>query len=123
MPPIEPIGVVRTTIETSSDAPMQGLEEDFEGELVFEEDCLDGLDGLEAGMTIDVLWYAHEADRSVLKVRDGERGVFSTRSPARPNPICVSPCKIIAIDPPRVRVRGIDMVDGSPLLDVKAALR
>lgn len=120
---IEPIGVVRTPIESSSDAPTQGLEEGLEGELVFEEGYLDGLDGLEEGTTVDVLWYAHDADRSVLRVRDDTRGVFSTRSPARSNPICVSPCKILATDPPRIRVRGMDMVDGSPLIDVKAALR
>jgi tRNA (Thr-GGU) A37 N-methylase len=67
-----------------------------------------------------VVWFANRADRSVLRVRD--RGVFSTRSPARPNPVCLTTCRIQAIDGRRIRVRGVDMADGSPVVDLKRPL-
>ncbi|APW98025.1 tRNA (N6-threonylcarbamoyladenosine(37)-N6)-methyltransferase TrmO [Halobiforma lacisalsi AJ5] len=121
---LEPIGEVRTPFETSDEAPRQGLEgeEPTHGEIVLAPAFEPGLEGIEDGETVDVLWIADEADRSVLRVRDGERGVFSTRSPHRPNPICVTTCRVRAVDGRRLAVSGVDMLDGSPVVDLKAPL-
>lgn len=123
MDAFDPIGVVRTPFETLDESPRQGIEADAVGEIVLDEAYVPGLDGLEAGDCIDVLWVADEADRATLRLRDGDRGVFATRSPNRPNPICVSPCTVLAVDPPRVAVRGVDALDDSPVLDLKSRLR
>lgn len=131
----EPIGVVRTPFETPDEAPRQGVEietgtgtgtgigTDATGEIVLDSTYAPGLDGLEPGDRVDVLWIADEADRSTLRLRGGDRGVFSTRSQHRPNPICVSPCTVLAVEPPRLTVRGVDARDGSPVLDLKPTLR
>ncbi|SFC45999.1 tRNA-Thr(GGU) m(6)t(6)A37 methyltransferase TsaA [Halobiforma haloterrestris] len=121
---LEPIGVVLTPFETSDDAPRQGLggEEPAHGDIVLSPAFEPGLAGIDAGETVDVLWIADEADRSILRVRDGERGVFSTRSPHRPNPICVTTCRVRAVDGRRLAVSGVDMLDGSPVVDLKAPL-
>jgi tRNA (Thr-GGU) A37 N-methylase len=51
------------------------------------------------------------------------QGVFATRSPARPNPIGLHPCRIVEIDGARVRVSELEALDGTPVLDVKPVLR
>lgn len=119
---VEPIGEVRTPFETTEDAPRQGLESDADGEIVLSPAYEPGLEGLDDGDAVDVLWIADEADRSTLRVRDGERGVFSTRSPHRPNPICVTTCRVRSVDGRRLAVSGVDMLDGSPVVDLKAPL-
>ncbi|RKD97960.1 tRNA (N6-threonylcarbamoyladenosine(37)-N6)-methyltransferase TrmO [Halopiger aswanensis] len=118
----EPIGVVRTPFETPADAPRQGLETDLEGEIVLAPEYERALEGLAAKKTVEVVWHADRVERSALRVRDGERGVFSTRAPQRPNPICVTTCDVLAVEPPRVTVAGVDMVDDTPVLDLKPSL-
>ncbi|GAB3669078.1 tRNA (N6-threonylcarbamoyladenosine(37)-N6)-methyltransferase TrmO [Halopiger thermotolerans] len=118
----EPIGVVRTPFETRAEAPRQGLETDREGEVVISPAYERALEGLAARERVDIVWHADRADRSTLRLRDGDRGVFATRAPQRPNPICVTTCSVLAVEPPQVTVSGVDMVDGSPVLDLKAPL-
>lgn len=119
---VTPIGTVSTPYATRSEAPSQGLQEDAPGTIHLDDAYAAGLGGLEAGDGVVVVWFAHEADRSVVVTDDG-RGVFSTRSPARPNPICLTPCTVTRVEPPTLGVRGVDMLDGSPVLDVKPQLR
>ncbi|MFB6082349.1 MAG: tRNA (N6-threonylcarbamoyladenosine(37)-N6)-methyltransferase TrmO [Halanaeroarchaeum sp.] len=118
-----PIGTVRTPIATTDDAPRQGMHEDIEGTVEVREEYVDGLAGFEPGTEMVVVWFADRADRSLLRAdkRDG-RGVFATRSPARPNPICLTTVEVLAIDGGTVSVRGVDMLDGSPVLDIKVPL-
>lgn len=119
MPTCDPIGTARTPFGTSDDAPRQGFLDDVEGTIVLDPDYEAGLDGLEPGDGVDVVWFADRADRSVLTLdRDG-RGVFASRSPARPNPICVSRCTVLAVEGASLAVAGVDMLDGSPVLDLK----
>jgi len=122
----EPIGTVDTPIEATTDAPRQGAEADVEGVLHVDPAHEAGLRGVEPGQFLDVVWVAHRADR-VLTVGshrgDGDRGVFATRSPARPNPICVTTVEVLAVDGTDLAIRGVDMLDGSPVLDVKRAMR
>ncbi|MFB6070764.1 MAG: tRNA (N6-threonylcarbamoyladenosine(37)-N6)-methyltransferase TrmO [Halanaeroarchaeum sp.] len=120
---LEPIGRVHTPIETTDDAPRQGLLEDIEGTIELEPQYAEGLDGYEPGDEVVVIWFANEADRSLLRVdKRDDRGVFTSRSPARPNPICLTTVEIVSIDGPNLEVRGVDMLDGSPVLDLKVPL-
>lgn len=118
-----PIGVVHTPFDDRDDTPRQGRLGDAHGTVVLDEQYTPGVAGLEPGEELDVLWVADRADRDVLEARD--RGVFTTRSPARPNPICVTRCTVRAVgdDRRRIDVVGVDMFDESPVLDLKAPMR
>ena len=76
-----------------------------------------------------VLTWLHRSDREVLRVHPRDdfanpmRGVFSTRSPARPNPIGLHEVRILAIDGARVHVSALEAIDGTPVVDVKPVLR
>ena len=86
----------------------------------------DGLLGLEPGGDILVLCHLDRADLDVLQVHPrGDtsrplRGVFATRSPARPNPISVTSARILDIEETTLSVIGLDVLDGTPVLDIKA---
>jgi tRNA-Thr(GGU) m(6)t(6)A37 methyltransferase TsaA len=123
-----PIGVVVSPLTDRADAPLQGREGAPEATLVFDETVTEGLRDLEPGTDVIVLTWLHQADRSVLSTRPRDdpknpiQGVFSTRSPDRPNPIGLHRVNIVAIDGPRIRVRDLEAIDGTPVLDVKPAL-
>lgn len=118
------IGHVETLFESTEAAPRQGFLDDNSGTVHVDEPYRDGLTGFEPGDTVLVVWWADRADRSVVRVRDGDRGVFTTRSPARPNPICLTACELLAVDEDAgtLDVAGVDMADGSPVLDLKRTL-
>ena len=89
---------------------------------------LPGLDGIEVGQTIVVLFWLDRASRDVLKVYPrgdrsrGLRGVFATRSPVRPNPIAISHLEVLGVHDNRIEVRGLDILDGTPVIDIKKEL-
>ncbi len=124
-----PIGVVSSPLTDPSAAPKQGFEGAPDAWVVLEPDVAAGLDGLRPGDEIIVLTWLHRARRDVLRVhpRDDpsnpERGVFTTRSADRPNPIGLHHVEVAAIDGARVRVRGLEAVDGTPVVDLKPVLR
>ena len=123
------IGVVESPLVSRAAAPKQGNEGAPDAWLVFTEGVATGLDDLRVGDAIFVLTWLHQADRDVLRVhpRDDrsspERGVFSTRSAERPNPLGLHRTQILAMDGRRVRVRNLEAVDGTPVLDVKPVIR
>ncbi len=123
------IATVRSTLTDLIAAPKQAHEGAPEAWLLFDRDMLDGLDGLRAGDEIIVLTWLDRAERDVLRahprgdVVNPLQGVFSTRSPARPNPIGLHPVQIVEIDGLRVRVDRLEALDGTPVVDVKPALR
>jgi tRNA-Thr(GGU) m(6)t(6)A37 methyltransferase TsaA len=125
---ITPVGRVESSLGDLDSAPLQGDEGGVEAWLVFEPGVVEGLDGLRAGDRVVVLTWLDRADRSVLRVHprgdvtNPERGVFTTRSPDRPNPIGLHPVEVTAIDGPRVGVRPLEAVDGTPIIDVKPVL-
>lgn len=121
MPTCEPIGTAHTPLETSDDAPRQGFLGGVEGTIELDPAYAAGLEGYASGDDVLVVWFADRGDRSVLTLRDG-RGVFTTRSPARPNPVCLTVCELLAVDGTSLAVRGVDMLDGSPVLDLKRPL-
>jgi tRNA-Thr(GGU) m(6)t(6)A37 methyltransferase TsaA len=83
---------------------------------------------LRPGDEVFVLTWLHHARRDVLSVhprddrRSPERGVFSTRSPERPNPIGLHRVEVLAIDGIRVQVSDLEAIDGTPVVDVKPVL-
>lgn len=87
----------------------------------------DGLEGLSVGDRVDVVMWFDRADRDRLRQVSrthpewGERGVFALRSPHRPNPIGISTVELVAVDRTGLVVRGLDALDGTPVLDIKPA--
>jgi tRNA-Thr(GGU) m(6)t(6)A37 methyltransferase TsaA len=125
---LTPIGHVESPLTDPGEAPKQGFEGAPEAWLVFEPAVLEGLGDIRPGDRILVLTWLDRARRDVLRVhpRDDasnpQRGVFSTRSADRPNPIGLHPVWVEEIDGPRIRVRDLEALDGTPVLDVKPVL-
>ena len=123
------VATVESPLIDRASAPKQGDEGAPEATLVFEEGFVPALDGLAAGDDVLVLTWLDRASRDVLRVypRDdvsrGEHGVFATRSPDRPNPIGLHRVQVLAVDGPRMRVSGLEALDGTPVVDVKPLLR
>jgi len=122
------IGVVRSPLRNLEDAPRQADEGAPEAELVFNEQFAAALEGVEAGVVIEVLTWLHRASRDTLRTRPrGEAtrpltGVFATRSPDRPNPIGLHTVTVLEAGPGTLRVTGLEAIDGTPVVDVKIAL-
>ncbi len=120
-----PIGVVHSPYKEKSSAPRQGRLTNDISELELYPQFAEGLDGLSAGDDIFVLCWFDRSDRDVLTVPprsnpEGKpRGVFSTRSPARPNPISLTLVRLLEIHGTTLVVRGLEMLDGTPVLDIK----
>jgi tRNA-Thr(GGU) m(6)t(6)A37 methyltransferase TsaA len=125
---IRPIGWVASPLVDPALAPKQGDEGSPEAWLVFDAAVGEALRDLQAGTTVLVLTWLDRADRDVLRVhpRDDpanpEQGVFSTRSADRPNPIGLHRVEIDAIEGTRIRVRNLEALDGTPIVDVKPVL-
>ena len=123
-----PIGSVESPLTDPASAPKQGDEGAPEAWLVFAPEVLEGLEGLRAGDEVIVLTWLDRARRDVLRVHPRgdtsrpQQGVFNTRSPHRPNPIGLHRVEIVSIEGGRVRVRNLEAVDGTPILDVKPLL-
>ena len=122
---LDPIGVIRSTIQTRAQAPKQGPEGAPDAWLEVNESVAEGLDGLARGDELIILTWLHRANRDVLKVyprSDPQRrltGVFATRSPDRPNPIGIHPVTIREIQENRLRIGPIEVIDGTPVIDIK----
>src|SRR5262249_37498980 len=125
---LRPIGTVRSPLTERSEAPKQGFEGSPEAWLVLDPGLRPAYAHPAAGQRVIVLTWFDRAARDVLRVhpRDDltapERGVFSTRSPDRPNPIGLHPVEIVAVEGDRVRVRDLEALDGTPVLDLKPVL-
>jgi tRNA-Thr(GGU) m(6)t(6)A37 methyltransferase TsaA len=125
---LTPIGHVESPIADPAAAAKQGHEGAPDAWLVFDASFAAGLRDLAPGDDVWVLTWLHRARRDVLAVhpRDDPRnpltGVFSTRSQDRPNPIGLHRVRIESIDALRVRVSGLEAIDGTPVLDVKPVL-
>jgi tRNA-Thr(GGU) m(6)t(6)A37 methyltransferase TsaA len=125
---ITPIGIVESPLTDPASAPNQGDEGAPDAWLVFEPAVLEALDGFRRGDEVIVLTWLDRARRDVLRVHPRgdvsrtQQGVFSTRSPHRPNPIGLHRVEIASIDGARVQVRNLEAVDGTPIVDVKPVL-
>jgi tRNA-Thr(GGU) m(6)t(6)A37 methyltransferase TsaA len=125
---LRPIGVIRSTIKTRHDAPKQGSEGAPDAWLDVAAFAVPALDGLAAGDEVIVVTWLHQARRDVLKVhpRGDKRhrltGVFATRSPDRPNPLGLHRVTVRRVGKNRLRIGPIEVIDGTPVLDIKPAL-
>jgi tRNA-Thr(GGU) m(6)t(6)A37 methyltransferase TsaA len=125
---VNAIGTVESRLKELEEAPKQGDEGAPDAWLRFEPQVRAGLDGLQPGDEVVLLTWLDRASRDVLRVYPrgdasrGEQGVFATRSPDRPNPIGLHRVEILAVDGLRVRVSGLEAVDGTPIVDVKPVL-
>jgi tRNA-Thr(GGU) m(6)t(6)A37 methyltransferase TsaA len=125
---LRPIGHVRSPLTDPATAPKQGDEGAPDAWLVLDPEVAEAARDLAVGADVFVLTWLHRARRDVLAVhpRDDpgtpETGVFSTRSQDRPNPIGLHRVTIAAIDGRRVLARGLEAVDGTPIVDVKPVL-
>lgn len=121
---IEPIGVIKTPYRTLSDMPIQPKGAQMEeATLVVDPALAAGLKDLEGFSHIYLIYYFHQTDREALEVVPfmdvHTHGVYATRSPLRPNHIGLSIVRLIGIDHNRVTIQGVDILDGTPLLDIK----
>ena len=130
---VEPIGWVESPLTERAQAPRQGDEGAPEAWLVFEPRVADGLRDIAPGAEIIVLTWLDRADRGVLVTRPRDdparppTGVFSTRSPDRPNPIGLHRVSVLAVesgegDGARLLVRPLEALDGTPVIDLKPVL-
>ena len=122
------IGRVVSPLTDASTAPRQPDEGAPSAWLHFEASVLDALSSLQPGEEVLLFTWLDRANRDVLRVHPRgdksrpQEGVFSTRSPHRPNPIGLHRVEITAIDGPRIQVRNLEALDGTPILDVKPLL-
>ena len=127
---LHPIGVVRSSLRSPADAPNQASEGAPEAVLEIDAAYADALHRVRPGDELIVLTWLHLADREVLQTHPmGDRtipltGVFRTRSPDRPNPIGVHRVTVTALDgPTTLRVDALEAIDGTPIVDLKVAMR
>ncbi len=119
----EPIGYIRTE---AKEVPRHWSISEVEGEIVLNPELQVGLTGLQAGDKIVVIFCFHKSPPFSLENllqkpphQDSPKGVFSLCSPLRPNPIGFSILKIMAIEENIIKVKGLDILDGTPVLDIK----
>jgi len=122
----EPIGFVKTAVEK---VPRHWTVSEAEGTIVINEEYGQGLKDIKAGQRIVVLFYFHQSPRFTSEFlvqtppHRGERlGVFSICSPIRPNPIGMSVVEVLGVEGCVIRIKGLDMRDGTPVLDIKPAV-
>jgi len=123
---LTPIGVMHCSLQAPEDAPKYYTESAVTGTLEIFPPFLEAMDGIEAGQTLVVLFWLHQARRDQLKVYPrgdrsrGLRGVFATRSPIRPNPVALSELKVLKVQGNTIEVAGVDVINGTPIVDIKS---
>lgn len=124
---MQPIGYVRSPYTNTQEVPKGlGAKHETEGILEIGAEFEPGLKDIEGFSHLYVIWSFDRAEGFDLVAHppsdDRPHGVFATRSPRRPNPIGLTVVELLGRDGPRLRVRGIDMLDGTPILDIKPYL-
>jgi tRNA-Thr(GGU) m(6)t(6)A37 methyltransferase TsaA len=117
------IGIIRTPWTSRMTCPRQGRRDGPICRIEVSEPWIAALDGIEQFEQIEVLYWLHESRRDLVRqspANDGKtRGTFSLRSPARPNPIGTAIVSLVSREGPVLSVRGLDCLDGTPLVDLK----
>jgi tRNA-Thr(GGU) m(6)t(6)A37 methyltransferase TsaA len=126
---VRPIGRVESELVDPAEAPRQGHLGAPKAWLVIDADVREGIRDLRPGQEVLVLTWLHRGRRDELSTQPGddptgpERGVFSTRSPARPNPVGLHRVTIVAVEEGRLQVEPLEAIDGTPLVDIKPVIR
>lgn len=125
---IEQIGTVSSSLNDAASAPRQSDEGAPSAWLVFNDEVAEALRSIREGDELVLLTWLDRARRDVLSVHPrgdvsrAREGVFSTRSPHRPNPIGLHRVTVCAVDRTRIQVRSLEALDGTPIVDVKPVL-
>jgi tRNA-Thr(GGU) m(6)t(6)A37 methyltransferase TsaA len=120
---LQPIGVIHTPFTSPPEVPIQAARSETAGRVEVYPEYAPGLADLDGFSHVILVYWFHRADGFSLTVRpyldDELHGLFATRYPARPNPIGLSVVELVAVDGCTLRVRGVDVLDTTPLLDIK----
>lgn len=123
---INSIGRIESEYEEKKDLPRQSYLNRSNAKLIVKEEYVQGLQGLDIGDYIDIIFIFHKSSRATLKVmsrkRKEEVGVFASRSPNRPNNIGVSRVKIVGVKDNIITIEGVDMLNGTPVVDIKPSI-
>jgi tRNA-Thr(GGU) m(6)t(6)A37 methyltransferase TsaA len=119
-----PIGIVRSPFKTVEGTPIQPVgAKGVRGQIELREEFVAGVKDLEGFSHLILIYHFHLSNDFDLRVKpflDSEyRGVFATRAPKRPNPIGISVVRLVKIDGRYLTIEDVDVVDGTPLLDIK----
>jgi tRNA-Thr(GGU) m(6)t(6)A37 methyltransferase TsaA len=118
-----PIGIIHSPFRERGGMPIQAALSDAEGTVEVYPDYAAGLADVEGFSHLTLVYWFHLSDGYRLSVRpfldQVQRGLFATRFPGRPNPIGISTVELLAREGNRLLVRGVDVLDGTPLLDLK----
>ena len=127
---IKKIGLVRSSLKNRQDCPFQEKEGAPEAWIEIDPAYADGLYGLHLGDEIMVFTWMHLANRHTLQVhprgnrKNPLKGVFATRSPSRPNPIGIHQTRIISLgQPSKIKVQALEVVDKTPVVDIKPVIK
>lgn len=118
------IGRIRTPWKQRSDCPRRGdAEAGPECRVIVADPWVPGLAGIGAHERLQLLYWMHLSRRDLMRQNpafgDSSTGTFSLRSPVRPNPVASSVVRLLAVEGPVLVVRGLDCIDGTPLIDIK----
>jgi tRNA-Thr(GGU) m(6)t(6)A37 methyltransferase TsaA len=122
------IGKVNSQLKRKEDCPLQEFEDAPEAEILIFPEFAEGMKDIVVGSEILLLTWLHIADRNVITTQPRNNpkakftGVFSTRSPDRPNPIGMHTVKIISISDRLIKVSGLEVLDQTPVVDIKPVL-
>ena len=124
---MQPIGHVKSPYTDTKEIPKgPGAKHEAEGSLEMRPELEPGLTDIEGFSHLFVIWAFHRSEGCDLfatpPIDDRPHGVFATRSPRRPNPIGLTVVELLGREGPVLRVRGVDMLDGTPILDIKPYL-
>ena len=125
---IKPIGIIRSELASREAAPRQGYEGAPDAWVEVNLAVAEGLEGISVGSEVILITWFHMAHRDILKLHSrGDKsrpvtGVFTTRSPDRPNPLGLHRVTVLEITGNRFKVRPIEAIDGTPVVDIKPVL-
>jgi len=124
---MQPIGYVKSPYRNTHEIPKGlGAKHDAEGMLEIRPEFEPGLKDIEGFSHLFVIWAFDRSQGFSLEASppsdNRTHGVFATRSPRRPNPIGLTVVELLSRDGPRLQVRGVDMLEGTPILDIKPYL-
>lgn len=119
-----PIGIIRSPFKTVEGAPIQPVgARGVRGQIELREEFVLGLKDLEGFSHLILIYHFHLSRGFDLEVKpfldDERRGLFATRAPKRPNPVGISVVKLVGIEGTRLSIEEVDIIDGTPVLDIK----
>jgi len=122
------IGIIHSSHKELSKIPIQPVFcKDIEGKIVLDDQYIEGLKDLEGFSHIYLFFYFNESQKTCLQVKpylsDDKRGIFATRAPHRPNKLGMSLVRLLRIEDNILYVGDIDILDGTPLIDIKPYIR